>query len=253
MLAGALVPGATERESAPPGLRIRVLDVGQGDAILLEPRGALPILVDTGPPGGGTAERLHELGIDRLGALALTHDQLDHSGALGEVLAQVEADRVVHAPGARPSFCADSACPGLRAVSAGQSFRVGRLRLGVLWPRASADGEDPNATSLVLRARFGRFDALLTGDAEAEVAPLAPGPVDVLKVAHHGSADPGLPALLERTSPELAVISVGAGNGYGHPAPETMSALSEGDVPALRTDEVGEVVIEVRGDAWSVE
>jgi competence protein ComEC len=242
-----------ERDEAPPNLRIRFLDVGQGDAILLEPRGALPILVDTGPPGGGAAERLAELGIDRLGALALTHDQFDHSGALGEVLAQVEAERIVHARGARPSFCAGSACPGLRPVSAGESFRAGRLRLDVLWPRVAARVGDPNAASLVLGARLRSFDALLTGDAEAEVAPLAPGPVDVLKVAHHGSADAGLPALLGRTSPELAVISVGAGNGYGHPAPETVQALSEGEVATLRTDEEGEVVIEVRGDGWTVE
>ena len=102
-----------------------MLDVGQGDAILLEPRDALPVLVDTGPPGGGTAERLEELGIDRLGALALTHDQLDHSGALGEVLARVEAERIVHAPGARPRYCAGGGCPGVRALGAGRSLRVG--------------------------------------------------------------------------------------------------------------------------------
>jgi competence protein ComEC len=208
--------------------------------------------VDTGPPGGGTAERLDELGIDRLGALAITHDQLDHSGALGEVLAQVDAGRLVHAPGARPRFCAGGACRGARAVSAGESLRAGRLRLDVLWPRVASGSDDPNAGSLVFRARLGEFEALLTGDAEAEAAPVDPGPVDVLKVAHHGSADPGLAALLDRVSPELAVISVGDENGYGHPAPETTATLGESGVPVRRTDADGEVLIEVSGDGWTV-
>jgi competence protein ComEC len=247
-----VLPGGLRPAGPPPGLRMRVLDVGQGDAILLEPRDALPVLVDTGPPGGGAAERLDELGIDRLGALAVTHDELDHSGALGEVLARVEAERIVHTPGARPRYCAGGACPGARALGAGQSLRAGRLRLDVLWPREGALGDDRNASSLVLRVRLGGFEALLTGDAEAEVAPIDPGPVDVLKVAHHGSADAGLPGLLERAAPRLAVISVGDDNPYGHPAPETLTALAERGVSARRTDERGEVVIEVRGDGWTV-
>jgi competence protein ComEC len=76
--------------------------------------------------------------------------------------------------------------------------------------------------------------------------------VDVLKVAHHGSADAGLPGLLERAAPRLAVISVGDDSSYGHPAPETLAALADGGVRARRTDEEGEVVIEVRGGGWTV-
>jgi competence protein ComEC len=75
--------------------------------------------------------------------------------------------------------------------------------------------------------------------------------VDVLKVAHHGSADEGLEALLERTAPKLALISVGE-NGYGHPAPETVSALEQHGVPVMRTDRSGEVVIEAGPAGWSV-
>ena len=94
---------------------------------------------------------------------------------------------------------------------------------------------------------------LLTADAEAEAVPIAPGPVDVLKVAHHGSADAGLDALLDRTGPQLAVISVGADNPYGHPTPETLSALAEHRVPTLRTDEDGEVTIDATRRGWWVE
>jgi len=74
----------------------------------------------------------------------------------------------------------------------------------------------------------------------------------VLKVAHHGSEDAGLDSLLTATSPDVAVISVGAGNSYGHPAPETLSSLSEKGIGVARTDDAGEVVIEVGRDGWSV-
>ena len=78
--------------------------------------------------------------------------------------------------------------------------------------------EDPNLLCLVLVARWRHFSMLLTGDAEAESVPIDPGPIDVLKVAHHGSEDAGSDGLLERSVPKLAVISVGAGNPFGHPA-----------------------------------
>jgi competence protein ComEC len=92
---------------------------------------------------------------------------------------------------------------------------------------------------------------LLTGDTEAEAAPIDPGPIDVLKVAHHGSDDAGLDRLLDHAVPKLAVISVGE-NPYGHPTPETISTLSEHQVPALRTDEAGEVTIEASATGWTV-
>ncbi len=94
---------------------------------------------------------------------------------------------------------------------------------------------------------------LLTADAEAESVPLDPGPLDVLKVAHHGSDDAGLAALLERTRPRLAVISVGADNPYGHPTPATIATLARHRVPTLRTDEEGEIVIEVSGRSMLVD
>ena len=80
-------------------------------------------------------------------------------------------------------------------------------------------------------ARWRRFSMLLTADAEAESTPIDPGPVDVLKVAHHGSDDAGLGALLDRTEPRLAVISVGADNPYGHPTAATLATLAAHGVP----------------------
>ena len=139
----------------------------------------------------------------------------------------------------------------------GDELRSGGLHLEVLWPPPEliaepAPGTDPNQLALVLLARWHGFSMLLTADAEAEAVPLDPGPVDVLKVAHHGSDDAGLAALLERTRPRLAVISVGAGNSYGHPTAATLATLAGHGVRTLRTDDDGPVTIEVRRGAIAV-
>jgi competence protein ComEC len=94
---------------------------------------------------------------------------------------------------------------------------------------------------------------LLTADAEAEDVPMDPGPIDVLKVAHHGSEDAGLDALLDRTVPHLAVISVGADNPYGHPTPSTLATLAQRGIPTLRTDLEGDVEIDVTASGWHLE
>jgi competence protein ComEC len=241
-----------------PGLRVSVLDVGQGDAILLQPRAADPILVDAGPPGTDLVERLEELGVERLAAAVVTHAQSDHAGGLAGLLARLEVGSVAF--GARAGRLARLARgAGARPVqlAEGSTLASGPLRLEVLWPpRARLDSpaaEDPNPLSVVARARWGDFELLLTGDGEAEAVPLDPGPVDVLKVAHHGSADAGLGRLLDRSAPALAVISVGEDNPYGHPAPQTMATLAEHEVPVLRTDSDGEVRIDVRGGGWAAE
>jgi competence protein ComEC len=82
--------------------------------------------------------------------------------------------------------------------------------------------------------------------------PLDPGPVDVLKVAHHGSDDAGLGGLLDRSMPRLAVIPVGEANAYGHPTPATLAELAAHRVPVVRTDTHGSVRIEVDGGRWAV-
>jgi len=120
----------------------------------------------------------------------------------------------------------------------------------VLWPppellAAPHAGDDPNRLAVVLLARWRSFSMLLAADAEAEATPLEPGPIDVLKVAHHGSDDAGLGALLDCTRPDLAVISVGAGNPFGHPTPATMATLGAHGVRTLRTDTDGTVALDV--------
>jgi len=255
-----LLPGGGEF-SPPPlaGLRIEVLDVGQGDAILLQPADAPAVLVDGGPPGDGLESKLEDAGVDALGAAVITHDQSDHAAGVEELLGHFPVRRLVFGRlGRRTIAAASDAGVDPQPVAAGQDLRSGRLRLQVLWPppeslREAALGQDPNQLALVLEARWGDFSMLLTADAEAEAVPLDPGPVDVLKVAHHGSDDAGLGALLERTHPKLAVISVGEGNPYGHPTPGTLAVLARHRIPTMRTDEDGDVVIEVRKGSMRVD
>jgi competence protein ComEC len=256
-LASASGDGQASAPSA--GLRVEVLDVGQGDAILLKPANAAPVLVDGGPPGDDLIEELEASGVDRLGAVVATHDQADHVGGLEELLGRFPVARLLYARlGREPLVEARAAGATPVRVDEGDEVRAGALRLDVLWPprelfAAPPPGADPNQLAVVLLVRWRSFSMLLTADAEAEAVPLDPGPVDVLKVAHHGSDDAGLSALLDRTLPRLAVISVGTGNPYGHPTPETLATLAAHGVHTLRTDLEGTISIEVRGHSIEVE
>jgi competence protein ComEC len=231
-------------------LRVTVLDVGQGDAILLQPASAPPILVDGGPPGDDLAGKLRDAGVESLGAAIVTHDQSDHAAGIEELLGRMPVQRLVFGRLGRALLDeASGAGAAPLRVAAGDTLRSGALRLRVLSPPREMlaeplAGGDPNAQALVILARWRDFSMLLTGDAEAEASPVDPGPVDVLKVAHHGSDDAGLGALLERAAPKLAVISVGEDNSYGHPTPGTLSTLAEHGVRALRTDLDGDVEID---------
>jgi competence protein ComEC len=137
----------------------------------------------------------------------------------------------------------------------GDAFRIGRLRIRILWPdEPGLPSEDPNQHAVVALASYGTTDVLFTADAESDVTGrLRIPPVEVLKVAHHGSEDPGLPELLHTLRPRLAVISVGDGNDYGHPRPETLAALAAAPgLETLRTDVNGRVVVESDGRTITV-
>ena len=245
----------------PTGLRITFLDVGQGDSALLQvPEGA--ILVDQGPPEANVARQLRGLGVRRLAAVVLTHPQRDHIGGAEDVIRRLAVDRVldprlaVSGPYERAALAAAAdRRVEVAETRAGDAFRLGRLRLRVLWPdRAGSPTEDPNLLPIVILATYGEVDALLTADAETEVtARLLSQHVEILKVAHHGSADAGLASELRELRPAIAVISCGLGNDYGHPRPSTVAALrASPGLSLFRTDEDGQVVVESDGRRISV-
>lgn len=248
--AGLVARAAGGGGGAPTVPAISFLDVGQGDATLLQDR-EHAVLVDAGPRDGPILDRLAAAGVRRLDALVITHAQADHEGGAAAVLRRYPVSLLLDggagAGGAeRGAILGAAADRGVRVVAAaaGQRLVAGRLGLDLLWPREAAAqdaGGDPNDRAVVAAARAGPIRVLLTADAESPVlAPLALGPVGVLKVSHHGSADAGLPDLLARLRPALAVIEVGRHNRYGHPAPGTLAALRA--VPrVMRTDLDGTV------------
>lgn len=245
---------------APRDLTISFLDVGQGDATLIQ-HGAAAVLVDTGPRDGPVVARLREAGVRRLDLLVLTHDAADHAGAAAEVLDALPVGVVLDGEEATPQATARRLVAAHRirrvASDAGQILRAGPIELRVLWPRrlpAAPAGAEPNDRSTVLHVRDGTFDLLLTADAESDVlAGLALPRVEALKVSHHGSDDPGLPALLSRLRPDAAVIPVGRRNSYGHPTPSTLTALRAARIPIIRrTDRDGTVRISVRAGRMQV-
>jgi competence protein ComEC len=244
---------AASRRSAPwPAVpTITVLDVGQGDAIVLRSPEGGAVLVDTGPDGAPARAvgQLAAVGVHRLSAVLVTHHQADHDGALGDVLASVPSASV-YAPQAgavAPSLHARLG-RAVQPLAAGDQLRVGQWTLDVLWPPASLPKGDPNDGALVIRATCPNFAVLLGSDAEGVVLRRLPiGRVDVVKVSHHGSDDPDLAAVLTSARPSVGVISVGAGNSFGHPTSATLATLAQFGVDVRRTDRDGPVTVQMAG------
>ncbi len=188
--------------------------------------------------------------------MILTHPDLDHIGGAAPVLETIGA-QVILDPGwprgsaalVRVQEAAERAGVGWRVAQAGDVLSLDGLSIEVLHPparspRAGAPSPESNETSVILVLRFGAFAALLTGDAPVHVeepAVARSGPVDVLKVGHHGSSTSTSRRFLDRARPEVAVISVGRRNRYGHPHEEVMRRLDAAGVESYRTDRDGTV------------
>ncbi len=249
-----LRPGPTWAQ--PAGLRVTFLDVGQGDSVLLETPSAR-VLVDQGPPEANVAAQLARMGVRSLSALVLTHPQRDHVGGAADVIRQLRIGTVLDPALAATGPDREEAVAAarergvpVRMIRAGSEFKAGGLALRALWPPdPGSPAEDPNLNALVLVATYGETDVFLPADAESDVTARLPlDEVELMKVAHHGSADPGLDEELRVLRPRIAVISCGRNNDYGHPRAETLAALAGSPGLAVyRTDTDGRVVVESDG------
>ncbi|MCX5420724.1 ComEC/Rec2 family competence protein [Streptomyces sp. NBC_00078] len=243
----------------PPGWRFAMCDVGQGDATVLAAGDGTGVVVDAGPDPRLVDHCLSTLGITRIPLIVLTHFHADHVAGLPGVLRGRSVGAIettgFDEPADQMEFVRKQAAarriPVTRAV-AGEQRRTGSLSWQVLWPPPSPapDPDGPNDASVALLVRSAGLRLLLLGDLEppAQQALLTSpqgallGGVDVLKVAHHGSAYQD-PELIRRVAPRIALISCGKDNPYGHPAPSTVAALRAEGAVVLRTDRDGALAV----------
>ncbi|MFD7479785.1 ComEC/Rec2 family competence protein [Streptomyces sp. NPDC059837] len=252
----------------PPGWRFAMCDVGQGDATVLAAGEGTAVVVDAGPDPALVDHCLTTLGITRIPLVVLTHFHADHVAGLPGVLREravgaIETTGFAEPPDQAEFVRREAAERHISVTSAvaGERQRVGGLDWQVLWPPPSPapTPDGPNDASVVLLVRSAGLRLLLLGDLEppAQQALLrspAAGElaaVDVLKVAHHGSAYQD-PELIRRVAPRLALISCGRDNPYGHPAPGTVAALRAGGAVVLRTDRDGALAVVGAGGGLSV-
>ncbi|HEU5298023.1 MAG TPA: DNA internalization-related competence protein ComEC/Rec2 [bacterium] len=259
----------------PALLAVAVLDVGQGDAILLRSPSGQTVLID----GGGEVEggratgydvgarrvvpALRHLGVRRLDLVILSHPHEDHAGGLVAVLQNFRVGLVLDSglAHAGPSYARLRELAAARGVPVRPARRGMRIDLGdgvtaaVLLPEEpliTGSGSDPNLNSVVVRITYHRVGALFTGDMEAlnESQLLALGDdlrSTILKVAHHGGSTGTTEAFVDAVRPAVAVISVGAVNPFGHPHPRTLDVLEEWGAAVYRTDRDGAVLIHTDG------
>ena len=262
--------------SRPDGrLHVTVLDIGQGDAILVEAPNGATMLVDGGPD---PELMLRRLGANlpfharRIDVMVLSHPHQDHVAGLVEALDRFDVGALLHAGiafenTAHHRLLSDAAFEPPLAGSiarAGTAFTLDpTTTVEILYP-TEADATAPlpegdiNNGSVVMILRHGGFAGLLTGDAEAPVEATLIGRgllpvVDLLKVGHHGSSSSTTKGLLDAIRPTAAVISSGTGNEYGHPAPETIATLeARPEIAVYRTDLDGDVEVVTDGRTYRV-
>ena len=258
-----LVTGAVIA-ARPAGIaRVTVLDVGQGDAILVEGSDGGRLLVDGGPDPTRllvALDRRLPPWDRRIDAVVLSHPHEDHVAGLARLLERYRIQQVFE-PGTRgpgPGYAAWLArlarpgAPERRGLIAGDRLRVDEIAMTVLWPAPGEASLEPpdggtgiNNVSIVLLGSVGRYRFLLAGDVEEGIDPrlLAAGlpRLDLLKVAHHGSRTATTQAFVDAVRPRIAIASAGAGNSYGHPTRQTLDRLRAAGAAIYRTDEDGSV------------
>ena len=279
LLAGCAGPGTGTREEillsrfeqaelGTPQLRLHVIDVGQGDAILLQAPGGKTALIDTGPAGARRTllDYLRTHNVRRIDLLIHSHAHADHVGNTPAVLRNFEVGAVLDPGYAHPAKAYARALSAIEAskipmkrARRGRTIRMGpHVRLKILGPEEPflrQTRSDVNANSVVLRIDFEDVRILLTGDAEHETEQRllqhgkAPLRAQVLKIAHHGSRFASKRPFLAAVAPTLALVSAGRENAYGHPHKGTIKRLSARGTAVAITGRDGHLVLETDGRA----
>ena len=236
-------------------LRVYCLDVGQGDSILITNNNKTMLIdASTNEMGSRVVKYLNDLGIKKIDYLVGTHPHEDHIGGLDNVIKNFDIGTIY-----MPNVVATTKTfeEVIDAISAkklkvtspktGDKFTVGNAECEVMSIRN--DKDDYNNCSIVIKMDFNNVSYLFTGDAEESVEASRKWPhIDVLKVGHHGSNTSSSKKFLEQIKPEVALISVGQGNTYGHPTQATLKRLSNIGAKIYRTDENGTILLIEKGE-----
>ena len=242
-------------------------DIGQGDSMVINLGNHRGIVIDVGPDAVAEDRCLKALGIKEIPLLILSHFHADHVAGLPGALKRRTVGQVWVSVNSAPlveSAMAGSALAGVEMIKAvrGMSSRVGPLTIKVLWPTLSAtsfeempgDGSQINNSSIATLITSNEFSIFAGGDLEPPVQEILVkdiSPVDIYKVCHHGSRYQDL-AFMSALHPRISIISVGAGNTYGHPAVQTLDALTRLGSEVLRTDIDGAIAVQVRNHQFTV-
>ncbi|TFC04125.1 ComEC/Rec2 family competence protein [Cryobacterium mannosilyticum] len=249
--AGSLIGAGLGRAVAfPADWQIAACDIGQGDAVVVRDRERYA-LVDVGPDPAPLTACLHTLGINRIDLLVLTHYDMDHIGGIEAVIGRVGTALVGTPENAQDEHLHARLAQGgadVRIAARGDRGTLGGLRWEIFWPvRGSPVMQTGNPGSVTIGFDGRGIRSIFLGDLGEEAQDAlrrasAPGQVDVVKVAHHGSRDqsPDLYADLRAT---VGLISVGADNGYGHPTDRLLDILASDGTVAVRTDRQGLAVV----------
>ena len=254
ILAISLMGAATSyadpaRVAVPSDWQVAACDVGQGDMLLLRVGPSAAVVIDTGEPDSGAAECLLRHRIGHVPLLVLTHPHLDHDGAVEDIVRVAEVDQAwVSHTGTDGDAAALIAATGARVSvpPAGQTFHSGEAALEVVSVLHEQGTHGENDASIIVRAHVGHTSVIALGDLEDAgqrsllVQLEGARPVDVVKVAHHGSAQQ-LAALAQALGAEVALVSVGADNRHGHPTASALDLYAKHGATVLRTDTCGDL------------
>ncbi|MCJ2002803.1 DNA internalization-related competence protein ComEC/Rec2 [Lactococcus piscium] len=257
---------------------ITIVDIGQGDSILLQDRlNQQTVLIDTGgkvdfikqqkwqerqtrPNAASTLiPYLKSRGISQLDSLVITHTDADHVGDLMVLLSEIKVKKIMVSEGSmtNPKFVArlSQTKSDIQVAQVGDRLKLFDSYLEVIYPLTQGDGK--NNDSIVLYGTFFQTAFLFTGDLEAagEAALLANYPtlkVDVLKVGHHGSKTSSSDAFIKKIRPTIGLISCGKNNRYQHPNQETLDVFKKYQVQVYRTDLQGAIMFEKKGKSWHI-
>ena len=248
-------------------LKVHVMDVGQGDAVLIEAPGDKRVLIDAGTAGSKVADKLLARGIKSLNLAVSTHPHADHIGGMSDVLKKLEVGRYMDngmshttLTYARTMGVVERKGIGYVNAVAGRTLQLGdEVKLTIIYPRANpirGTRSDLNSNSVVIRMDHKDNCFLFTGDAEEpterDLLNRGVEPCEVLKVAHHGSGHSSKSAFLRAVKPKYAAISAGKDNRYGHPDEEALARLKSAEVEVYRTDLSGTITFTSDGTTLKV-